>query len=252
LYVKVLAAKIFFRSFMVQSSWNFERMQNLGFYFMIYPALEARYGSSRERFRQKQLSHLEYFNSHPYLAGLAAGTVAAVDEDGLGGAASPAGLKRALMSSLGSLGDRLFWTALRPFAAVAALVPALAGRWWAPLVLLALYNVPHFTVRWRGVSSGLRLGWKVCDSLQSIAFSEAVPVLGAALVVLSGVSAGVLTGHPDFSLVQGSTVLSFCVAAAVFAPLRFLFQRGVSMGKVFMCLIGVVSLGGLLREVIGL
>ena len=236
----------------MQASWNFERMQNLGFYFMIYPALKARYGSCREKFKQEQLRHLEYFNAHPYLAGLAAGAVAAVDEDGLAIVASPADLKRALMSCLGSLGDRLFWTALRPFAAVAALVPALAGKWWAPLVLLALYNVPHFTVRWRGVSSGLRQGWKVCDSLQSIAFSEAVPVLGAAIVVLAGVCTGVLAGHPDLSPVPGNAIPSFCAAAAFLLLLRFLYRRGLTMGRVFICLIGVVSLGGFLREVIGL
>lgn len=243
---------MFLRSFAVQASWNFERMQNLGFYFIIYPALEARYGSSGDRFREEQLRHVEYFNSHPYLAGLAAGALAAVDGEEGGDPVSATGLKRALMSCLGSLGDRFFWTVLRPLSALAALVPALAGQWWAPFVLLSLYNVPHITVRWRGVSSGLRMGLKVADSLQSIAFSAALPALGAFLVIFAGVSAGFLTGHPDLSLVSGNAFQSFSVAAAALVMLRFLFRRGMSMGKVFLCLTGAVFLGGVLKEAIGL
>lgn len=42
-----LRAEIFMRSLFVQASWNFDRLQNLGFAFMIFPAFTGRYGDRK-------------------------------------------------------------------------------------------------------------------------------------------------------------------------------------------------------------
>jgi PTS system mannose-specific IID component len=33
--------RIYLRSFVLQASWNFEKLQNLGFYYMILPGLRS-------------------------------------------------------------------------------------------------------------------------------------------------------------------------------------------------------------------
>ncbi|MEW6042584.1 MAG: PTS system mannose/fructose/sorbose family transporter subunit IID, partial [Elusimicrobiota bacterium] len=40
---------MFFRSFLLQSVWNFERMQNVGFLFTVLPSLKKIYPDKKER-----------------------------------------------------------------------------------------------------------------------------------------------------------------------------------------------------------
>ena len=100
------------------------------------------------------------------------------------------GLKRSLMCALGAVGDEFFWATLRPFAAVVALPAALAGAVWAPLLMLAVYNVPHFSVRVWAIRAGLGEGRDVVEMLRRQPLSRALPALGAATVVLVGFLVG--------------------------------------------------------------
>ena len=84
----------------------------------------------------------------------AAAEVAEPDEAG----ESVAEMKKGLLGPLGMAGDALLWGAVRPLAGIVGAGIALMGRSWAPLALLAIYNVPHFAVRVRGVSAGVSGG----------------------------------------------------------------------------------------------
>ncbi|MBE9487104.1 MAG: PTS system mannose/fructose/sorbose family transporter subunit IID, partial [Chloroflexi bacterium] len=55
---------VWFRLLLLQGSWNFERLQGLGFFYALLPALKKLY-------RRNQLvtigrEYLGYFNTHPY------------------------------------------------------------------------------------------------------------------------------------------------------------------------------------------
>ena len=242
-----LGWRIFLRSLLVQSSWNFAGLQNLGFFFMTWPALARRRLPAPELARAG-LRHLRNFNTHPYFAGLVAATVIRSEESG-GTDEAVEGLKRSLMCALGAVGDEFFWATLRPFAAVVALPAALAGAVWAPLLMLAVYNVPHFGVRAWGISAGLGGGARSsrCSSdgrcparcrrwarqpRSSPAFSWGRRLSTAAW--------GLLPGHG---------LVSVGVAVCVFLLLLGVQSRGLGQGRLLACLSALAALAGVVRVV---
>jgi len=180
-----LRRSIFFRSFLIQAGWNFERMQNIGFAFAIYPALAAVY-KGRELGRAV-VRHLEMFNTQPFMASFALGFTAKLEEEAAKAAPEekPAleekirSGKCAISSPTAAIGDRLFWGTLRPYSlAITLLVWWLFGvrHWTLPIEMargerlfstygavaiffgvavgLAAYNSAALWIRWKGLKYG--------------------------------------------------------------------------------------------------
>ena len=149
------------RSNLLQATFNYERQQGLGWAWALAPALERLY-PDRERRLERLAEHTAYFNTEPTLASLALGAVAELEErraEGVGpDADGMSRVKGVLGSALAALGDRLFWFALRPFAACVGILLALAGSWRGALAMWAIYNLVHLGVRFQGVAWGYRAG----------------------------------------------------------------------------------------------
>src|ERR1700733_5606877 len=64
----------YFRSFFVQTLWNFERLQNVGFAFGVAPLLK-RANDSRSAYHEALRRHMTFFNTHPYFAPIVMGVV---------------------------------------------------------------------------------------------------------------------------------------------------------------------------------
>lgn len=54
---------IFIRSNLHQGSWNYERMQALGYCYAMIPAIKRLYKGEDQKQALKR--HLEFFNTHP-------------------------------------------------------------------------------------------------------------------------------------------------------------------------------------------
>jgi len=242
-----LGWRIFLRSLLVQSSWNFAGLQNLGFFFMTWPALTRRRLPAPELARSGA-RHLGNFNTHPYFAGLVAATVIRNEESG-GNDEAVEGLKRSLMCALGAVGDEFFWATLRPFAAVVALPAALAGVVWAPLLLLAVYNVPHFSVRAWGIRAGLLGGGGVVEMLQRLPLSRAQPAIGAATAILVGFLVGAAALDRTWGLLPGHGLVSVGVAVSVFLLLLAIQSRGLGQGRLLACLSALAAFAGVVLVV---
>lgn len=240
-----LGWRIFLRSLLVQASWSFTGMQSAGFFLMTWPAVSRRGLPEPER-RAAGLRHLRHFNTHPYFAGLVAAVVVREEE---GGASADAvdGLKNSLMCALGSVGDEFFWATLRPLAAIAALPAALAGHWWAPLVLLAVYNVPHLGVRAWGVGAGLAQGRGIVGTLQGRPLARTLPALGFAIAFGVGLQLGAGAGDPAWGLLPGRGAVSVATAAAVFALLLFVQSRALGQGRLLAILSAAAAVAGAVR-----
>jgi len=244
---RTLGWRILLRSLLVQSSWNFSGLQNLGFFFMTWPAL-ARRDLPAPALASAGLRHLRNFNTHPYFAGLVAATVIREEESG-GTAEEVEGLKRSLMSALGAVGDEFFWATLRPFSAVVALPAALAGAVWAPLVMLAVYNVPHVSVRVWGVSAGLAKGQGVLEMLQRQPLSRALPALGTATAVLIGFLVGTAAIDRAWGLLPGHGLVSIGAGVCVFMLLLGVQSLGFGQGRLLATLSALAALAGVVRVV---
>ncbi len=103
----------FLRSFVVQGSWNYHTMLGSGFAFALLPGLRRVYAGDREGYEAAVRRHLEHFNAHPYLVGLALGATLRMEEDGVG-AETVHRFKVAVRGPLGSLGDQLVWATWLP------------------------------------------------------------------------------------------------------------------------------------------
>lgn len=236
-----LGWRIFLRSLFVQSSWNFSGMQNLGFFFMSWPAI--RRGLPAAESGRAGARHLGNFNTHPYFAGLVAATVIRNAESGATEDAVEA-LKRTLMCALGAVGDEFFWATLRPFAALVALPAALAGIVWAPLLMLVVYNVPHLGIRGWGIRAGLGRGRGVLEMLQQLPLSRWQPTLGTASVVLIGFLVGAAAVEPAWGLVPGRALISAGAALAVFLLLLVLQSWGLGQGRLLAFLSAAAAFAG--------
>ncbi|MCX2958684.1 MAG: PTS system mannose/fructose/sorbose family transporter subunit IID, partial [Serratia symbiotica] len=107
----------FMRSNLFQGSWNFERMQALGFCFAMVPVIRRLYPENSYDRKQAIKRHLEFFNTHPYAVAPVLGVTMAMEEQRANGApiddAAINGIKVGLMGPLAGVGDPIFWGTMR-------------------------------------------------------------------------------------------------------------------------------------------
>lgn len=184
------------RSILQQGSWNFERMQNLGFIYQLMPGLRRLYGLNPPA--EVLQRHTDYFNTHPYMASWIAGTVLRLEEKQLAGEPTPldaTAFRNMVMAPYAAMGDALFWGALRPLAAVVGLLLAIQGVIWAPLALLVLFNLPHLLCRCGGWLLGYRLELGSVELLQRLRLPDVAIRLKELTIVLLGILCALLVAH---------------------------------------------------------
>lgn len=64
--------KVFFRSFALEYSWNYERQQNMGYCYSMLPIIEKLYNKKEEQIEAVK-RHMEFFNTTPYISTLVLG-----------------------------------------------------------------------------------------------------------------------------------------------------------------------------------
>ena len=169
---------LFFRSFFIQTGWNFAKYQNLGLAFVMYPFVKKLYAADQEAIPSVLERYLENFNTQPMMASFCIGAMAQ-QEERLAQAKTLAlyqqrlsewnSLKRSLSITTASIGDRLFWGTLKPFTLLMALCIwllldinffeiTLAPRFsvWevfgAVVVAFCVFNAIALVVKWQGIS----------------------------------------------------------------------------------------------------
>lgn len=179
--------KSFFRLFLLQASWNFERMQNVGVLFVVEPALRSLYRDTE--LQEAYQRHLSYFNTHPYMAAPVLGATIALEEkrvSGKDGVFSVDDFKRMAMAPYAAIGDAFFWGGLRPLVACLALFFATKESLWAPVVFLALFNIPHLWTRVFGFVRGYKMGISIVEVIQRYRLPDVAIRLKEGMVVLLG------------------------------------------------------------------
>lgn len=155
--------RVALRSLLVQASWNYRGMMNMGFLFTLKPGLDRIHPDGEAR-AAAYARHLEYFNTNPYFSALVAGVVLSLEERLARGEIAPdiiRDTKEGLMTAFAAVGDGLFWDSWRPFVAVLALTLAFGNVLYTPLLFLLVYNLPHAVCRFAGVFVGYRQGTDV-------------------------------------------------------------------------------------------
>ncbi|EKP25308.1 PTS system mannose-specific transporter subunit IID [Klebsiella michiganensis] len=160
---------VFIRSNLFQGSWNFERMQALGFCFSMVPAIRRLYPENNDARKQAIKRHLEFFNTHPYVAAPVLGVTLAMEEQRANGAeiddGAINGIKVGLMGPLAGVGDPLVWGTLRPITAALGASLALSGNLVGPLLFFFIFNAVRLAMKWYGLQLGFRKGVNIVSEM---------------------------------------------------------------------------------------
>ena len=153
------------RLFAVQASYTYERMLGIGVGHASAPLLRNMLSERSARARHEAVARsADFFNSHPYLAGVAVGAEVRAEQDGASGAVITR-LRTALSGPLGALGDQLIWAGWVPALIGIALAAASWAGVWAILVIVVVHNVLRYRVMSWGLDLGLREGLGVGAAL---------------------------------------------------------------------------------------
>lgn len=185
---------IYFRSLTLDSSWNYERMQNLAFAFTMAPIVRKLYETKEER-AEAMTRHLEFMSITPHVSTLLFGITSAMEEENARNhdfdSASISAVKSSLMGPIAGVGDSFFWGTLKVIATGIAISLSNQGNIFGPIAFLLVINVPHFILRYICLDRGIKLGTKffgdLADSglIQSI--TEYASVMG--LMVIGAMTA---------------------------------------------------------------
>lgn len=247
--------RVFFRSLLLQAAWNPKGMQNLGFAYALYPALEALYpdpaslNAAAER-------HLKTFNCHPYAAAAILGGAVHHEEAVASGREPPESVeafKQSLMGPLAAVGDGFFWLSLRPACGALAALWALGfadlgsssgAALWALAVFLVGYNGVHLALRARFFWAGRALG----DGVVAVIAAARLPHYGGRLRELAAAAGGALVGWTGVAVPHdlGLPLWTALGGWAVFAAAWGLLGRGFSAYAVAYAAAAVALVGGLI------
>ncbi|MFH1075117.1 MAG: PTS system mannose/fructose/sorbose family transporter subunit IID [Candidatus Firestonebacteria bacterium] len=196
---KIDLLEVFFRSFLIEASWNFESMQNIGFTHGILPAGRRLYRTKEER-AEFLKRHLKFFNTHPSMSPSIMGVVISLEERyklGESGALEQIeGIKSTMMGPLAAIGDNVFWEYLRPFSAIVGVSiillfkdsahPALALL--GPLMAVLIYNSVNAYIRYKGLIQGYERGIEIVSVIQSFNLTGLIDKLKFSAALILGIT----------------------------------------------------------------
>lgn len=175
----------FVRSNFLLGSFNFERMQSMGFCCAMMPIFKRLYSDDPNEMKAALKRHLEFFNTQPFVAAAIMGIIGAMEEKRANGAdISPAtlsGVKVGLIGPLAGVGDPIFWGTLRPVLAALGAGIALTGSIIGPLVFFIAFNAIRLATHWYGVKYGYEKGTELVENIggnQMHFLTEGSSVLG--------------------------------------------------------------------------
>ena len=156
------------RSQFLQGSWNYERMQNVGWAYTLIPAIKKLYTTKEDRTAALK-RHLEFFNTHPYVASPIIGVTLALEEERANGAAiddtAIQGVKIGMMGPLAGIGDPVFWFTVRPILCALGASLAASGNILGPILFFVLWNVIRMSFIWYTQEFGYRAGSAITQDL---------------------------------------------------------------------------------------
>lgn len=198
--------KMAFRSFFLQASFNYERMQACGWLYGMIPALEKIHKNEKDLSKSMKM-HMEFFNVHPFLVTFVQGIVTAMEEN-KEDLDTIRGIKVALMGPLGGIGDALFWFTLLPIAASIGASLALEGSVLGPIIFLLLFNIVHFGLRFTLGHYAYKMGVNAISKLQAGTKYVTKGSLILGLTVIGGLIASYVNFKIPYIIDTGKTTIA--------------------------------------------
>lgn len=176
----------------LQWSWNYERMQALGYLYSMLPVINAVYKDKADRIVAMK-RHLVFYNTNPQLGSPPIfGASVALEAQRQGEAVDS--IKVGLMGPLAGIGDTIQAILYRPIVAVFAASLALGGNYLGPLliflsgILWTLLMIPLFFFGYR---QGIGVAREVTSEGRLTRFTEMITIMG--MIVIGGFIPSILS-----------------------------------------------------------
>ena len=154
--------RMYWRSTFLLGSFNFERMQAMGFCYTLMPAIRKVYRGDKAAEAAALKRHLEFYNTQPWISSVVFGVTAAMEEQKAKGEEiseeTITSVKVGLMGPLAGVGDPIFWGTARPVLAALGASLALNGSIVGPLLFFVGINLLRVLTRWYGLKFGYERG----------------------------------------------------------------------------------------------
>lgn len=208
-----LVRSLTLRGLLLQGGFNYERFQNMGFWWMIRPTLDRLYTSKEDRAAAYR-RHLTYFNTNPWVVGPIAGVVASMEERRARGEEamsdeSITSIKVGLMAPLAGIGDSLVFGTIRPILAAVCAAMAIGGNALGPVLFFVGLLVTQLAMRIWGTSLGYRTGTRFLGQVageQLDKVKQGATVVG--LAVTGALVATLLNVTTPFTYENGDATIS--------------------------------------------
>lgn len=201
--------KVYLRNlFGLQWGWNYEKMQGLGYAWVIMPVLKRLYANDPEKMKRALKMHLGYFNSSQQMSHLIVGADMALEEElGIESEEVVVGLKTGLMGPFAGVGDTLFIAIYRAVVFSIAAYIALQGNpigLIVPLLACAAVLALRYKFTWIGYNSGQKIATGFADSISTI--TEGASILG--LTVVGALIPSVIKYRTDLAFTFGEVTFA--------------------------------------------
>ena len=154
----------YIRSTFLLGSFNFERMQSIGFAVSMIPAIK-RFYTKKEDQAEALTRHLEFFNTQPWVASSIMGVTAAMEREKAAGKdideAAITNVKVGLMGPLAGVGDPIYWGTARIVLAALGASLAVTGNILGPLLFFFGLTAIRWATRWYGFKYGYEKGTQI-------------------------------------------------------------------------------------------
>ena len=207
--------KVWWRSQFLQGSWNDERMQNLGWAYSLIPAVKKLYTKKEDQAAALE-RHLEFFNTHPYVAAPIMGVTLALEEERANGVeiddAAIQGVKIGMMGPLAGIGDPVFWFTVRPILGALGASLAASGNIVGPLLFFFGWNAIRMAFLWYTQEFGYKAGSEITKDMSGGILKDitkGASILGMfilAVLVQRWVSINFTVNLPGKQLAEGAYI----------------------------------------------
>lgn len=207
--------KVWWRSQFLQGSWNYERMQNLGWAYSLIPAIKKLYTKKEDQAAALE-RHLEFFNTHPYVAAPIMGVTLALEEERANGVeiddAAIQGVKIGMMGPLAGIGDPVFWFTVRPILGALGASLAASGNIVGPLLFFFGWNAIRMAFLWYTQEFGYKAGSEITKDMSGGILKDitkGASILGMfilAVLVQRWVSINFTVNLPGKQLAEGAYI----------------------------------------------
>ena len=190
---------IFLRTFFLQALWNFERLQNVGFLYILYPVFKSLY-KDKEKRKEALLRHIGFFNTNPYMVNIIIAMVINAENNiALGqekNIKKPEMIKSVMAGPTAAIGDYFFWGTWRPFVSFISILMIILSMnmfsinflWIAPVIFIVVYNIVHLAFRYCSLIISFRLNEKMIKLISKLEIKYIVDIfriIGLVVITLA-------------------------------------------------------------------